>query len=195
MNRRPRSSAVLTAVTVAALATGCSSAASSTDAAQTSGVSSTATPSSTVSPTGLEAGSIPVIAEQRDLPVGTDGQDTVTVGIKSLSTSADGKTMVLWLVFTPQFGSLEADDTVSLFNLNDPMYMLPVLLDRQNLKRYTVVSQDSTWYTSASDTAATNGRSFEAWFLFSAPQDDVSTLELKVTDQWPSFLDVPVSSS
>lgn len=186
--------AVLSALALA-LVGGCSADEAPTADTSTAVATSASMSTAEVSPTGLDPGSVPVIAEQSDLLVDDDGEDTVTVGLSSLTVSADGKTMVLWLVFTPHFGSRESDDMVTLYDLDQPSFFLPVLTDRRNLKRYNVIRQDGNWWTSDTNEGATNGRSFRAWFVFAAPQDDISTLDIKMTDEWPSFLDVPIGAA
>ena len=184
-------SVALVTVTVAAMAlAGCSG---SSSAATGSTAGSTTAATGTVS-IGAAPGSLPVIAEQKDLPVRTDAggftaEDSVTVGVSSLKLDPNGTTMTLRLVFTPSIHSTtDPTKAMSLFS-TDGSY--PVLLDRTHLKRYRVIGSGN-YGSSALDTKATSGKSFEAWFGFAAPQDSVSSLELTVNSSWPSFLNVPV---
>jgi hypothetical protein len=178
------------AVPLAALLT--LGACSSPDESSTSTGSASGSQTAGVAPA---AASIPVIAEQKDLPVShQEPGDKVTVGLRSLKVDPNGRTMTLRLVFTPHFASKGPAETVTLSDLNGAFYVLPTLLDRVNLKRYSVLSGGSSggWYESGSFTGAPNGHPFEAWFGFAAPRDPVSTLEVSVLDEWRPFTDVPV---
>lgn len=147
---------------------------------------------------GAGTGTIEVLQEKENLvaPGGKDDNDTVTVGVKSLALDPNGTTMTLWLVFTPSFASLEADDEVRLFDINDPQYLMPTILDRTHLKSYTMphAIDSEGWFASSElGTGARNGNSFEAWFTFSALEDDVDTVDVIVVDSWPTFTDIPVT--
>jgi hypothetical protein len=205
-----RSVVLLTGPVAALTLASCSASSSgSTSRATTSTSTSTSTSASTSTGTGAKAapaasgsvtvgaapGSIPVIAEQKGLPVRIDTSsgfttaDSVTVGVSSLKLDPNGKTMTLRLVFTPSITSTtNPANTMSLFATGGSY---PILLDRTHLKRYRVIGVGN-YASDSSTTRAGNGRSMEAWFGFAAPQDDVSSLELTVNSSWPSFLNVPV---
>jgi hypothetical protein len=196
--RREQIGAVLTLLVVLTVA-GCSSSggdkpkagASSQAATPTTG--SPAGPTGSAGPVGPTASSVPVIAVQRNLPVPNQNGDTMTVGVRSLTVDPNGTTMTLRLVFTPQFSS-KPDQDVTLGDLAPGTYVRPDLLDRAHLKRYDVIAANDKngFLESASGTGAPNGQSFEAWFVYAAPQDQVSSLEVSVLDSWPPFPSVPV---
>jgi hypothetical protein len=144
-------------------------------------------------PVSTSAGSIPVIAEQKNLAVPNHSGDTMTVGVRSLTIDPNGTTMTLRLVFTPQFAS-KPGQTVTLGDLAPGTYVLPSLLDRIHLERYDVIgaADGRGFLESPVGTGASNGVPFEAWFVFAAPRDPVSTLEVSVLDAWPPFPNVPV---
>lgn len=149
------------------------------------------------------AGSIPVIAEQKDLPtVDVAGSftpgDSLTIGIRSLKVDPNGRTMTLRLVFTPKLASKsDANAKVRLYDLfvgGGGGNFDPSLLDRANLKKYNVIrSVGAQPLASDLNTGGPNNNSFEAWAVYAAPQDPVSTLEVSVKDLWPVFTDVPVT--
>jgi len=147
---------------------------------------------------GASADSIDVLQEKTGLvaPGGDGKNDTVTVGVKSLTRDSNGTTMTLRLVFTPTFASAQADETISLFDINDPMYLLPTVLDRVHLKSYSVPHSDGleAWLTSDGLGAnARNGNSFEAWFTYATLEDEVDTVDVIVVDSWPTFTGIPVT--
>jgi hypothetical protein len=174
-------------------ATAPASATAATTGTNSTGSAAAPAPSGNVS-VEAAAGSIPVIAEQKGLPVRIDtgsftSEDSVTVGVNSLKVDPNGTTMTLRLVFTPSIRSTtDPAKTMSLFATSGSY---PVLLDRTHLKRYRVINYGN-YGSDSSDTKATDGKSFEAWFGFAAPQDSVSALELSVNASWPAFLNVPV---
>ena len=214
MIRRMSKSLAFAAVALLAV-TGCSS----SDADPTASASGTPTSAAPAAPAGAApaasgtvaapsvgtgsaaAGSIPVIIEQIDLPaVDVTGKlnsgDTVTAGIRSLTVDPNGKTMTLRLVFTPRLGSKQPTDKVRLYDLfvGTSLNFAPYLLDRTNLKRYDMIrSEGAQPMASDLSTGGVNGGSFEAWAVYAAPQDPVTSLEVSVRDNWAPFTNVPVS--
>jgi hypothetical protein len=147
----------------------------------------TAAGSAPASPVG------PIVAEQKNLPMPNRTGDTMSVAVRSLSVDPNGTTMTLRLVFTPQFAS-KPDVNITLADLAPGSYLRPSLLDRVHLKRYDVIAaaDRNGFLESDAGTGAPNGVPFEAWFVYAAPQDQISTLEVSVLDSWPPFVDVPV---
>ncbi|WP_448630460.1 hypothetical protein [Cellulomonas soli] len=120
--------------------------------------------------------------------------DKVTIGVESLVV--EGKTMELRLIVTPLFTSVDADETVSIYDTASGTNWSPTLTDRENLKQYFILSETGLrWQTDVVYSAAVSGASvrYQAWFA--APQDDVDTLDVMITDAWPQFEDVPVTYS
>lgn len=131
-----------------------------------------------------------VLAEQTYEVPGTD--DAATFGVHSLVV--EGDIMTLWLTYTPDFGSVEAGDTVNLFDMVDPMKFRPVLVDRQNLKEYLPISDNGQdWSISSLDVEAVNGETAVWWGVYAAPEDDIDTFDLRIFDDMPEFTDVPIT--
>jgi hypothetical protein len=187
---------VLLAVIVGLVAlAGCSSSSNGKASPAPSHSASTG-PSSVTTPVasaGTSSPAGPVIAEQKNLAVPNQTGDSMTVGVRSLTVDPGGKTMTLRLEFTPQFTS-KPDQDVTLGDLLPGTYVRPALLDRVHLKRYDVIAatDQNGFLESPSGTGAPNGTPFEAWFVYAAPQDQVSSLELSVLDSWPPFTGIPV---
>ncbi|MFD1507521.1 hypothetical protein FE374_13000 [Georgenia yuyongxinii] len=130
-----------------------------------------------------------VVAEQTYTVPGS--QDTVTVGLHSLVV--DGEVMTLHLFFTPEFSSVSDDAAISVFDMVGSGFG-PTLVDRQNLKEYTILSENITtdWEADQVYTEATNGEPVLWWAGFAAPQDDIDTIDVRVLDELPEFTDVPI---
>lgn len=131
-----------------------------------------------------------VLAEQTYEEPGTD--NAATFGVHSLVV--EGDIMTVWLTYTPEFGSVDAGETVNLFDLVDPMKFRPVLVDRENLTEYTPISDNGQdWSISSLDVEAVNGETALWWGVYAAPQDDIDTIDLRIFDDMPEFTDVPIS--
>lgn len=121
----------------------------------------------------------------------TRPEDEVTVGV--LSLRVEGDVMVLRLAITPHFTSVDDTDEVSLFEILQRTSFAPVLIDMEHLKEYSVISETGQGWTSGSArTRTANGTPMLAWAVFAAPEDDIDTINLRVTDWWPPFTDVPI---
>jgi hypothetical protein len=101
--------------------------------------------------------------------------------------------MTLRVAFTPHLTN--ADDEVSLSEMNDFFFVHPVLLDRQNLKRYSVVEGEGVqdWLTN-DDAVTRDGEPLESWFVYAAPEDDIDEITFTI-DEWSVELPaIPVAS-
>ncbi len=124
-----------------------------------------------------------VIADATFTVPGT--KDEVRVGVESLTVHGD--TTELRLVFTPQY-SEDTKDTVSVFSMVGETVGGLDLIDRENLKEYR------TGYTSDwTEARAGRGQSVGFTAFFAAPEDDISSIDVKVSDAWPVFEDVPLT--
>ncbi|MCC2315211.1 hypothetical protein [Cellulomonas xiejunii] len=121
---------------------------------------------------------------------GTNGYTgDVRVAVQSLTV--EGATMELRVALTPLDG--DPEDGVSIYRMVDTM---PVLSDVEHLKQYrTLGLPSSAWETDtvASETAVGEPVLYQVWFA--APEDDVATLDLVISPEWPTVLDVPVTWS
>lgn len=118
-------------------------------------------------------------------------QGTVGVALRSLTRDSNGETMTLRIAFTPDFG--EAGKQLTLSGMNNYFFVFPVLLDRENLKRYSVLEGDGTqdWLMNK-DAKTGKGEPLESWFVFAAPEDDVDTISVTI-DEWSvEFPDVKI---
>lgn len=150
---------------------------------------------SSASGAGVEDRDAEALVEQTvALPEASD--DQATVGIQSLTV--EGETMVLRLVITPDFASTSGSDTVMLgeaLDTGSQFFGVNLrLLDRANLKEYSVIHTNSAWWASGStEVSALNGEPMYAFAVFAAPEDDIDTVDVRIHEQWPEFTDVPIT--
>ncbi|WP_185972574.1 hypothetical protein [Georgenia yuyongxinii] len=184
---------ILVAASLAACSSGenGTAAASGTDdaaeSAETGATDSDTAPAGGAGVAGIDPAD--VVAEQTYTVPGS--QDTVTVGLHSLVV--DGQVMTLNLYFTPEFSSASDDAAISVFDMVGSGFG-PTLVDRANLKEYTILSENITtdWEADQVYTEATNGEPVLWWAGFAAPQDDIDTIDVRVLDELPEFTDVPI---
>lgn len=175
---------------VAALVTGCTSdgPAPAGNTGDTQGVESSA---------GVEQRDIEAIVEQTVVSDPESPGDRAVIGIQSLTV--DGPTMVLRLVVTPDFASVgdseEIDLNSDVWNNSCCFFGVTLrLLDRDNLKEYSVISDGNLWWASAGgEVTSTNGEPMYAFAVFAAPEDDIDTIDVRLNEQWPEFTDVPIT--
>jgi hypothetical protein len=118
-------------------------------------------------------------------------EDAVTVGIQSLVV--DGPVMTLTMVVTPDFSSVSDDEAVSLFDTNEETLFRPTLLDRANLKEYSVITDGGVAWASADvETRTRNGAPMRVFATFAAPEDDIDAIEVSFRSVWTPFTDVPI---
>ena len=118
-------------------------------------------------------------------------EDAVTVGIQSLVV--DGPVMTLIMVVTPDFASVSDDEAVSLFDINEETLFRPTLLDRANLKEYSVITDGGVaWASDNVETRTRNGTPMRVFATFAAPEDDIDAIEVSFRSVWTPFTDVPV---
>lgn len=120
-----------------------------------------------------------------------DERSTLQVGITSLEVQ--DRVMRLELVVTPQVASLSDDEAVSFYDLRS-FFDSPMLLDRDNLKRYSVVraGPGQRYQSDPVSTKTVNGRPMRLYFYFAAPEDEVEAFDVVLSDTYPAFTDVPV---
>ncbi|MEE6273314.1 hypothetical protein [Georgenia wangjunii] len=132
-----------------------------------------------------------VLAEVSYILPGTE--DEVTVGV--LPLEVEGDVMTLRLVFTPNFASVEDDEPVAVYDMypNNAMKFRPVLVDRENLKEYSPVSNMAfDWTASTVELEAVNGEQVVWWGVYAAPEDDIDTFDLRLRDSLPEYTGIPV---
>ncbi|MEN5072699.1 hypothetical protein ABE437_02695 [Isoptericola cucumis] len=148
---------------------------------------------------GAESGGTPgvdfpdpedVVADATFTVPGTE-DDEVRFGIESIVVS--GRTTELRLVMTPEFD--DGGKAASFYDAVDRDTQI-TLIDRENLKEYRVLEADGggRWYESdAVHTKALPGQSVGYQAFFAAPEDDITTVDVKLADSWPVFEDVPLT--
>src|SRR5699024_11025620 len=121
-----------------------------------------------------------VLAEQKYQIPGTD--DSATIGVHSLVV--EGDVMQLYLTFTPDYASLSDDEVATIFDLVDPMKFRPILIDRENLKEYSLISDSGQdWSAASSSVAAANGETALWWGHTPHPRT-TSTPSICVSITW-----------
>jgi hypothetical protein len=117
--------------------------------------------------------------------------DAVTVGIQSLVV--DGPVMTLIMVVTPDFSSVSNEEAISLFDINEETLFRPTLLDRANLKEYSVITDGGVaWASENVETRTSNGTPMRVFATFAAPEDDIDAIEVSFRSVWTPFTDVPI---
>ena len=128
----------------------------------------------------------------QEVAVPSSPEDTATIGIHSLTV--EGDVQVLRLVITPHFESKGASDTVNVYDVFDKQKFWPQLVDMENLKVYSPVSETAqAWASDAVYTKTINDEPMVVWAVFAAPEDDNETFDVRLLDSWPAFTDVPVT--
>lgn len=196
--------AILSVVLAAALLTGCSAAAPP-DAGKPD-ASTTGSDAPAAAATGSAGGSevqqdsgagvessdtSKVLAQQKYTLPGT--KDSVTLGVQSLVV--DGKTMILKMVLTPDFSSVSDNEKVSIYDATGggSAYIDPKLVDRENLKEYSVIHDASeSWSTDVVTTDTTNHQPVIWWGVYAAPEDDIKSVDVRVMPGVPEFTNVPI---
>lgn len=121
-----------------------------------------------------------------------EGRGTVDVAVRSLVLDENGTTMTLRVDFTPHLS--EPDDGMTLSQINDFFFISPDLLDREHLKRYSVITGEGSqdWLTNQ-DARTDDGETLSSWFVYAAPEDDVEAFTLTMDGWGLEIPDVEVS--
>lgn len=131
-----------------------------------------------------------VIATQEFTVPGS--KDKVNVGIQSLTV--EGKTMTLQFVLTPDFASSSDSSDISIYDMFGMTSPKPTLVDRENLKEYSLISAPGrTWSAEVVNNRTTNHEPIIWWGVYAAPEDENETFDVRVIDSMAEFADVPVT--
>lgn len=182
---RLRTFATLSAIAVVAAGlTACTSTDPEPTTSGTASASVTPEPGASMTTEPDAATSEPLGEAVATLP---DGRGTVDVAVRSLVRDDNGTTMTLRVDFTPHL--TEPEDAMTLSVMNNYWFIFPELLDRENLKRYSVITGEGTqdWLTNQ-DAETSDGEPLESWFVFAAPEDDVESFTVTM-DGWA--LEIP----
>jgi hypothetical protein len=192
--RRTRSTGGAAALAAALLLTGCSGAQEDRAPTAEQGSSGSSQEESGSSGAGVEDIDPEDVLVEQTVAQPDDPDDRATVGVRSLRV--EGDVMVLELIVTPDFASVSDSDPVSLYDIWQRAggTFSPTLLDREHLKRYTVVSggPGRTFTSDSVYTQTLNGQPVRAYAVYAAPEDDIDTIDVVLADVWPAFTDVPV---
>lgn len=139
---------------------------------------------------GVEPFDLKTVMVEQTVALPESPQDQLTLGVQSLRVQ--GKVMVLRMVVTPHLASQPPTESVSLFKALGDHLFRPTLVDRTNLKEYSPIGSGQTWVSDEIEVSAVNGSPMPAWAYFAAPQDDISVIDLRLSDGWPGFTDVPI---
>lgn len=118
----------------------------------------------------------------------------VDVIVRSLTLDDNGTTMTLRMAFTPHFEYLPGQD-MSLAAMNNFTTLKPVLLDRENLKRYQVPYGGGQDYFMNQDAQTHIAEPLEMWFVFAAPEDDIDAIAVTIDEWLLEFPDIPITPS
>ena len=173
--RRSHARTTMVALTVAAVMCLPACTGDDPDAAPPTAAATEPAPSSSATPTASPDVEPAVVT----LP---DGKGTVDVAVRSLVLDPNGTTMTLRVDFTPHM--TDPDGSMSLSGINGDWFIFPELLDREHLKRYSVIEgEGSQDWLSNKDARTEDGEPLESWFVYAAPEDDVEAFTLTM-DGW-----------
>jgi hypothetical protein len=174
---------VVAAVAVAVLLTSC------TGGDPKPAPSASVTPSPSASQVASQVESTEVVGSA----TGTAEKGTVDVAVRSLTLDPNGTTMTLRVAYTPGFVAEEGVETFGLSAMNNYFFLHPVLLDRTNLKRYSVIEGEGTQDWLANDDAKTRlGEPLEYWAVYAAPEDPVTSMTFTIDEWGVEIPDIPI---
>lgn len=108
----------------------------------------------------------------------------------------EGKVQTLNVLLTPEFEGVGKNETFSVYDMLGGTPFAPQLVDKENLKTYSVITsaknQSITWSTDGVYTKVANGEPVAVWAVFAAPEDAVESVDVVLHGSWPMFEDVPV---
>ncbi len=128
---------------------------------------------------------VPVDVERPD--------DAVTFDVQSLTV--EGPTMVLRFSITPDFASEDDSTAISLFDVytSQAPGAFIQLVDRVNLKEYSVIQDRPTfWMSDSTDVESLNGEPMYVFAVFAAPEDDIDVVDVTFRDNWLTLVDLPI---
>jgi hypothetical protein len=180
----PRSGPLVAAVAVAILLTSCTG-----GDPEPAPPSASATPSPSASQVASQVESTEVVGSA----TGTVEKGNVEVAVRSLTLDPNGTTMTLRVAYTPDFVAEEGVETFGLSAMNGYFFLHPVLLDRTNLKRYSVIKGEGPQDWLANDDAKTRvGEPLEYWAVYAAPEDPVTSMTFTIDEWGVEIPDIPI---
>ena len=80
--------------------------------------------------------------------------------------------------------------------MNGYFFLHPVLLDRANLKRYSVIEGEGPQDWLANDDAKTSkGKPLEYWAVYAAPEDPVTSMTFTIDEWGVEIPDIPIAAA
>lgn len=134
-----------------------------------------------------------VIVKQ-DVTVPGSDKNKATIAIHSLEV--DGKTQTLTMVVTPHFTTADSDASISVYDVWGENKFDPQLVDTDNLKVYSPISDTyEMWASDSVFTETKNNRPMIVWAVFKAPENDIDAVDIRAQENWPKFTDIPITES
>lgn len=130
-----------------------------------------------------------VIAEDV-FPVPGSERDKIRIGIEAIVVTDE--TMELRLMLTPE----EGGDGVRVWDVLREQTNVDVrLIDRENLKEYTVLTstKGGVRYAPSDGTRLTAGHTLGYPIFYAPPEDDIDTVDVQLSSNLPIFEDVPLT--
>lgn len=172
---------------------------STASASSTSSASSSTSASSSVNPSANGASAAGVAETDVSKAAATtsvafkDPYSSGKVKVAVLPLQRRGKLMILTVAFTPTIAAGSERSTASVFSVLSQHLFTPSLIDATNLKKYSVVKSGGvTLQTGETNVSAASGQPMYAWAAFAAPQDNVSALDVQISDAIPRFNSIPI---
>jgi len=141
---------------------------------------------------GVEKVDLTSVVVEQTLVAVDDPDNSLQVGV--LSLQVEDEVMRLELALTPDVAGVSDSQRLRLYDLRF-FYDDPSLMDRENLKRYEVVNAGAgtTYESDTFETQTVNGRAMRVYYYFAAPEDDIDSIDVVLSDGYPAFTDVPIT--
>lgn len=146
--------------------------------------------SGVVNDAGVEVNDLDdAVATQTVTKAGSD----VEIELSVFPIEVRGDVQIVRVGVTPTSNLSNRNGTESLFGLFGNNGFRPQLIDRENLKVYSVLTDaPKQWAIDPVAAKAARGETIIAWAIYAAPEDDVDVFDVMIQDGWPAFTDVPV---
>lgn len=143
---------------------------------------------------GVEKVDLEKVIVEQTVALPDNPEDKLKLGV--LSLRVEGKVMILRMAVTPQFASASDSKAISLFSALGDSFFKPKLIDATHFKEYSTIGTASGaggWKVNETEVESRNDSPMLAWAYFSAPEDDISSIDLRLDDNFPAFTDVPIT--
>lgn len=128
-----------------------------------------------------------VVAEDV-FPVPGSERDKIRIGIEAIVVTDE--TMELRLMLTPE----EGGDGIRVWDVLREQIAIEVrLIDRVNLKEYSVLKADGKRYMPNDSARLTAGHTLGYPIFYAPPEDDIDKVDVRLNSSLPIFEDVPLT--